>query len=79
MTRYVSRAIKNWSDSQAAAKEMHRAEHKALNPGWQGSLARRAEDLERKFSSQPIQDVWLSVASDKRGLLIQESQLRLAS
>ena len=71
MTRYVSRAIKNWSDNQIAERHLQKARQKALNPGWQGSLARKAEKLNNQFKTRFIQSVQLSVGPDKRLLIVK--------
>ncbi|DBA91747.1 hypothetical protein WJX77_012496 [Trebouxia sp. C0004] len=69
MTRYVTRALKQWRIKQEQQRQQQRQQSKAVNPGWQGSIQRRKDTLKRKLSSS-LQDIHLQVDSQNRALVI---------
>lgn len=71
MTRYVSRAIKNWSYNQTSAKQLQKARDKAVNPGWRGSIARKAEQMKKKFQPTVVHNAHLAVGPDMRTLVVR--------
>ena len=71
MTRYVTRALKQWRIRQEQERVLLKQQHKAAHPGLGGSLQRRKKALADKFSSS-VQQVRLHVEDDnyKHGLVI---------
>jgi len=69
MTRYVTRALKQWRAKQEQQRQQQRQQSKAVNPGWQGSIQRRKDALKRKLSSS-LQDIHLQVDRQSRALVI---------
>lgn len=69
MTRYVTRALKQWRMKQEQEKLLHKQQHKAAHPGLQGSLQRRKKALMATLSC-PVQQVKLHVSHNKQGLKI---------
>lgn len=69
MTRYVTRALKQWRVKQEQQRQLQRQMSKAASPGWQGSIQRRKEAVKRKLSSS-LQDIHLQVDKDRRALVV---------
>ena len=69
MTRYVTRALKQWRANQEQQRQQQRQQSKAANPGWHGSIQRRKEALKAKLSSS-MQQIQLQVDRNSRGLVI---------
>lgn len=69
MTRYVTRALKQWRKGQEEVKLLQRQQHKAEHPGLQGGIQRRKDALKAKLSTA-VQQVSLHVNDDRHGLII---------
>lgn len=69
MTRYLTRALKQWRTRQEQAELLHKQQHKAAHPGLQGSLQRRKKALMAKLS-RPVRQVQLHVDHDNQALKI---------
>ena len=69
MTRYVTRAMKQWRLRQEQEKLLHKQQHKAAHPGLQGSLQRRKKALMAKLRHS-VRQVRLHVDPDKQALKI---------
>lgn len=69
MTRYVTRALKQWRTRLEQENLLHKQQQKAAHPGLQGSLQRRKQALKAKLS-RSVQRVQLNVDYDKQGLKI---------
>ena len=70
MTRYVTRALKQWLTKQEEDRHLQRQQHKADHPGLQGSIQRRKAALKARLSSS-VQQVMLQVNGDKVGLVVR--------
>lgn len=69
MTRYVTRALKQWRSRGEEERVLQRKLHKAAHPGLQGSIKRRKAALNAKLSAS-VQQVRLRVNDDRHGLVI---------
>lgn len=69
MTRYVTRALKQWRTRQEQYRLMQKRQHKVAYPGLGGSLQRRKKAFTDKFSHS-MQQVQLHVDHEKSGLMI---------
>ena len=69
MTRYVTRALKQWRSKQEQARLLQKQQHKAAHPGLGGSLQRRKKALAGKFSHS-VQQVRLRVDSGRSRFVI---------
>ena len=69
VTRYVTRALKQWRTKQEEGKLLQRQQHKAEHPGLQGSIQRRKDALKAKLS-MAVQQVKLHVNDNRHGLII---------
>ena len=69
MTRYVTRALKQWRAKVEEARLQQRQLHKTAHPGLQGTLQRRKDAIKARLKAS-IQAISLRVSDDKRGLVI---------
>ncbi|KAL3137739.1 hypothetical protein ABBQ38_005003 [Trebouxia sp. C0009 RCD-2024] len=69
MTRYVTRALKQWRTRQEQERLLHKQQHKAAHPGLQGSVQRRKKALLTRLS-RPVRQVQLHVDHDNQALKI---------
>lgn len=69
MTRYVTRALKQWRTRQEQDRLLQKRQHKVAHPGLGGSLQRRKKALTDKFSHS-MQQVKLHINDEKSGLMI---------
>lgn len=69
MTRYVTRALKQWRSKQEQARLLQKHQHKAAHPGLGGSLQRRKKAFTDKLSHS-VKHVRLRVDGSRSGLVI---------
>lgn len=73
ITRYVTRALKEWRTQKEQQRQRQRRQSKAADPGWLGSIERRKEALKAKLN-MPEHYVQLQIDKSNRALSIVSKQ-----